>query len=708
MTVPTILSGPIVRRVEPKKAYIWISTSEPYQIGAELYSLSTRQENNEPTLVSDRTKTKTVQFGENLYIHLIKILPLAQSFPVNTLLGYNLLFTKDFKTMNLHDFGLLDSSNPESIVYGDLPYPSFYINDSEVNNILYGSCRKPHGKGDDALYAADIQLQEDFENVEQRPSSLFLMGDQIYADDVADPLLPALSSYDKQLMGNRREKISEIEPKLSTKSFQNALNQVHGRQFIMEHFAEFTSNNAYNHLMTFGEFAAMYMMSWGPQMWNENTLTTFESILDQNKLYFVHPEEKRYEEERLKELEQHELRFNEQLKDVNTFKRNLPSVRRLLANIPTYMIFDDHDLTDDWNISHDWQKNVSNSHLGRHVIANGLAAYWAFQGWGNDPEAFDDTFIELMSAYFQSLTFAFAPYKNSLYEDWINRLWHFDQWFFIAPTSPKALFLDTRTMRSFDPLPRPVKIGSIIEEVKDSPNLIGIEGWEKISKHLTDSKWSNEESLMIISPAPLYGIGVIESFLKHYVYPLRVLGIPVHYQLDFEAWKYNGKGFDEFLHRILKWGPKHCFILSGDSHFASSVYSHVDFHGGQDVSIYQFTSSPIHNMSFSGFWGFLLKNTLWFNSQTRKRKVIHRSCDYQYNLHKTDREPDINQVKWKENIRYLSTEEDSIVELQNNIGLLTLSPNRARNALLQYDQNKTQKTITRFKPIHLKSNKEKE
>jgi phosphodiesterase/alkaline phosphatase D-like protein len=57
----------------------------------------------------------------------------------------------------------------------------------------------------------------------------------------------------------------------------------------------------------------------------------------------------------------------------------------VLANVPTYMIFDDHDVTDDWNLTARWRHRVHASPAGRRIVANALAAYWAFQGWGNDP-----------------------------------------------------------------------------------------------------------------------------------------------------------------------------------------------------------------------------------------------------------------------------------------------------------------------------------
>ena len=45
---------------------------------------------------------------------------------------------------------------------------------------------------------------------------------------------------------------------------------------------------------------------------------------------------------------------------VEAFKRTARSARRSLANIPTYMIFDDHEVTDDWNLN---RTSVSYTHL---------------------------------------------------------------------------------------------------------------------------------------------------------------------------------------------------------------------------------------------------------------------------------------------------------------------------------------------------------
>ena len=55
----------------------------------------------------------------------------------------------------------------------------------------------------------------------------------------------------------------------------------------------------------------------------------------------------------------------------------------MLANVPTLMIFDDHEVTDDWNLHADWVARVNASAMGPQVLRNALAAYAVFQDWGN-------------------------------------------------------------------------------------------------------------------------------------------------------------------------------------------------------------------------------------------------------------------------------------------------------------------------------------
>lgn len=167
------------------------------------------------------------------------------------------------------------------------------------------------------------------------------------------------------------------------------------------------------HLLTFGELAALYLLNWG----------TFYHIL-------LPP-----------------------LGDIN--HGNLEGlhtgnmkVRRLMANVPSYMIFDDHDVTDDWNGDETWRHRAEHSVTGKRFVANALAAYWAFQGWGNAPDVFvkDTGLVKVITQHLGQIARKGVenPSFASIFEDTI---WKWDKWAFVAPTNPISVFMDTRTMR---------------------------------------------------------------------------------------------------------------------------------------------------------------------------------------------------------------------------------------------------------------------
>ncbi|HYO04782.1 MAG TPA: alkaline phosphatase D family protein [Mycobacterium sp.] len=60
-----------------------------------------------------------------------------------------------------------------------------------------------------------------------------------------------------------------------------------------------------------------------------------------------------------------------------------PEIRWVLSTIPTAMIFDDHDIRDDWNTSGAWRKEVNQKSWWRDRIRSGLASYWVYQHLGN-------------------------------------------------------------------------------------------------------------------------------------------------------------------------------------------------------------------------------------------------------------------------------------------------------------------------------------
>lgn len=60
-----------------------------------------------------------------------------------------------------------------------------------------------------------------------------------------------------------------------------------------------------------------------------------------------------------------------------------PAIRWLLSTIPSAMIFDDHDIRDDWNTSWTWRQEMEATDWWQERVVGGLAAYWVHQHLGN-------------------------------------------------------------------------------------------------------------------------------------------------------------------------------------------------------------------------------------------------------------------------------------------------------------------------------------
>lgn len=60
-----------------------------------------------------------------------------------------------------------------------------------------------------------------------------------------------------------------------------------------------------------------------------------------------------------------------------------PANRWLLSTLPSAMIFDDHDIRDDWNTSWTWKHEMAQKPWWHDRIVGGLASYWVYQHLGN-------------------------------------------------------------------------------------------------------------------------------------------------------------------------------------------------------------------------------------------------------------------------------------------------------------------------------------
>ena len=151
--------------------------------------------------------------------------------------------------------------------------------DLDKLKIVHGSCHRIHRPVPSALAWIDETIMNSLTDTSERPHQLFLTGDQIYADDVALNLLPLLNNVGNMLLGhNKSDKKEQLPTKhpnpLDSEGISLRPADLYNfpaglRQKLMgaKRETKFTSDDGDNHLLTFGEFCAMYLFSWCNAVW---------------------------------------------------------------------------------------------------------------------------------------------------------------------------------------------------------------------------------------------------------------------------------------------------------------------------------------------------------------------------------------------------------------------------------------------------------
>jgi hypothetical protein len=539
LPLPEVLAGPILRRVDRRQVAAWMATSVERRVHVEVFRLAGPGLDRLEPLGS--APARRVRMGERLWVHLAVVEPGATSgFPVGELLAFDAVLDGAAQPRRLADIRSLDG--PTAIGYGDLPLPTFHIQPpGQALRVLHGSCRLLHGNGHDAFVAADRLLADTATDLGRRPSALLLTGDQIYGDEVAGPLVGHLTRLGRAIMGDDDDVSVPGVGSLSELP-------VYGRQPTADR-AGFTSTKAGNHLLSLGEYLAAHLVAWDDATWPDD-LPTFDDVVAVDGSMTARFRQRR--------------RFGQERACLETSRAALPAVRRVLANIPTYMCFDDHDVTDDWNLTRAWRDAVQRSSTGRRVVANALAAFWACQGWGNQPDAFADEFVA-------AVAWGADRPPDERFE---RTLWSFDCWSFVAPTHPPTVVLDTRTQRSYDSDEGAARLMSDGElgRVRALCQEVGVEG---------------ETPAVFVSPVPVFGLELQERRQKF------LAGKLGPYEIDFEAWHSNLQGLVDFMELLVdELGLRRCVILSGDVHYGLNV--DVTFSIGDDeLAVAQLVSSAV-------------------------------------------------------------------------------------------------------------------
>ncbi|HSI74546.1 MAG TPA: hypothetical protein VK957_01570, partial [Lunatimonas sp.] len=432
--LPLVICGPILRAVSADSVTVWVALKERRMVWLRV--LEYNELSPFPNLRNTLTtvlegKALTIGIGEHL--HMIALTAKVKNGDPPLVPGklyfYNLFFTDADPppaSVSLSDINLAtegttapidfiihyehEPENPDPEHVNHVHLPSFSLSPDEINSlrIVHGSCRKPNAEGLDAMPTIDQMISEDWKQPFNRPHFLFLTGDQIYADDVSTILLYMVMESQKAFMGQNQQETffpEMIKKKLSIKKYQENSEVVvkngeatwsgilpppRKRGPLVKYFANFSDDNFDNHLISFGEYCAMYLFVWSDVLWikgNENDMgfPEFEDVYPNEQKLYTAPFLDSNEQFPTQEFNN----YTKEAKRLFEFVSTLPKVRRALANVPTYMIFDDHEVTDDWFMTFNWCENVLSNQLGKRIVQNGMLAYTLFQAWGNSPEQFE-------------------------------------------------------------------------------------------------------------------------------------------------------------------------------------------------------------------------------------------------------------------------------------------------------------------------------
>lgn len=540
--LPAVIAGPLLRRLEPQRLVIWLVGSRVLPMSLTL-QLPSGEALDIPL---DATHCQVVPVGRHAFIHLIDI-ALSHALPQDEIIGYDLLID-----------GLGIAQWAPHLLYGDATTPSFVLH-SRIHHLVHGSCRKPHHRADEGLLCVD-RLLADARTPLERPALLMMNGDQIYADDVAGPMLRAihgliarLGLFDEFLEGAVvSDSASLYGHRASYYHRADLLPALDSNETLRERFFGgvkkpiFTSSTADNHLVTFAEVIAMYLLAWSPTPW---TLFTPEPPP------LSAQEQQRYAREQV---------------HIDQFRDGLPGVARVFAHLSTLMMFDDHDITDDWNLSAQWEETAYGHPFSKRIIGNALLAYLLCQGWGNQPQVFGELLGQTQALTGQVQ----ANHLDAAAQDaLLEALLKFQQWHYVLPTTPALVVLDTRTRRWRSEF-----------TLKQPSGLLDWEALSELQQALLD-----HPSAIIVSPAPVFGVKLIETVQKVFSW----CGFPL--LVDAENWMAH-RGAAQVILNIFRHSrtPGNYVILSGDVHY-SFVYQVLIRHRNGGPKIWQITSSGIKN-----------------------------------------------------------------------------------------------------------------
>ncbi|MBD2435438.1 PhoD-like phosphatase [Nostoc sp. FACHB-110] len=585
--LPLILAGPMLQHTQSDAVTVWVALKQSCQVILKVYDTTNQGATLGNCLLVGQSST--IALGKHLHILAVTAHSEDGNFLVsNCIYAYDLEFITDAEQQTLSQALVSTSFPTANISYFAHQKPTFALSPSRLQDlkIVHSSCRKPSGHGMDALPILDCLIEVAANQPQNRPHQLFLTGDQIYGDDVGDPYLWVATNLGDALLG--------WEEQLPVSPIHRTPKQLRPgeRAEVATQQAGFTAglhnkvDKVSSHLLSLGEYYAAYLLTWSPVCWPRQ---------------FPEGKEVSTERETIK-------KWNQEVRHLQQFIYTLGKVRRALANIPMYTIFDDHDVSDDWNLNQAWCLRVLGKPLGRRAVQNAMLAYAVFQAWGNTPEEFaagksgaklliaaqawsashgtDIDAAEAIACYLGLPAIDTRTGLPNFVQDYSVLVlarhpeslnWHYT----VRSPIHEVIVLDTRTWRGYPADQKPIAPPRLL-----SPHALK----QQLLEPLQQTANSDIQATFVIAPTNVFGLKVID-----WVHQWNLKNDAVFATDVGDAWNIHTEALAQFISTLFD-QRQQVIVLSGDIHYSSVVkLSHQRTHSQWQSVLVQLTCSALKN-----------------------------------------------------------------------------------------------------------------
>ena len=121
-----------------------------------------------------------------------------------------------------------------------------------------------------------------------------------------------------------------------------------------------------------------------------------------------------------------------------------PTIRWLFSTVSTSMAWDDHDMSDDWNISRSWHEEMEGKEWWHERAIAGIASYWIYQHLGNlSPRELDESELYAKVRGNPDATAVLREWAHEIESTGAGTRWSFCR----DVDGVRAIFIDSRAAR---------------------------------------------------------------------------------------------------------------------------------------------------------------------------------------------------------------------------------------------------------------------